>query len=209
MKSLYFHIFIRILGGGAGKRLCVLGASGGVGTLAVQMAKAENMEVTATCSTNSVQMVKDLGADYVIDYRKDNLTEKFTDKSYDIILDAAGLGPDYSRTLPWQFSQYITLVPPVLNDTDNYGLFLGTLKSGFTFVQNNFQTIFGGKGFLKWGFFVPAPQGIEFLKRLVENGKIKTIIDSEYDFNSMKEAYQKVAGGHLRGKVMVKVKDNE
>lgn len=202
-----FHFSIQNTGGGAGKRLCVLGASGGVGTLAVQMAKAENMEVTATCGTDSVQLVKDLGADYVIDYRKDNLTEKFTGKTYDIILDAAGQGPDYARKFPWQFGQYITLVPPVLNDTDNYGLFLGTIKSGLTFVQNNVQTLCGGKGTLKWGFFIPANHGIEFLKRLVENGQMKSIVDSVYDFNSMKEAYQKVADGHLRGKVMVRVKE--
>lgn len=186
-----------------------MGASGGVGTIAVQIAKAENMEVTATCSTNSVQMVKDLGADYVIDYRKDNLAEKFTGKTYDMILDAAGLGPDYANSLPWQFSQYITLVPPVLNDTDNYGLFFGTIKSGLTLVQNNLQTIFGGRGLLKWGFFVPASHGIAFLKRHVDDGKLKPIIDSVYEFNSTKEAYQKVKDGHLRGKVMVKVKEEQ
>lgn len=186
-----------------------MGASGGVGTLAVQMAHAENMIVTATCGTDSVELVKSLGADVVIDYRKDNLTEKFTGQSYDIILDAAGLGADYATKMPWKFSQYITLQPPVANDTDNYGLVFGSLKSAFTFVTSNVQTICARRGLLKWGFFVPAPQGIEFFRKHVENGQIRPIIDSVYDFDLMKEAFKKVAGGHLRGKVVVKVKSQD
>lgn len=183
-----------------------MGASGGVGTIAIQIAKAENMKITATCGTDSVQMVKDLGADRVIDYRKENLTEAFRGQSFDIILDSAGLGPDYARQFPWKFSQYITLQPPLLNDTDNYGLIIGTIKSALTLVTQNIQTIYGDQGSLKWGVFEPAPQGIEYLRKLVEAGKMKPIIDTVYEFDSTKEAFQKVADGHLRGKVIVKVK---
>lgn len=193
-------------GGGSGKRVCILGASGGVGTLAVQIAHAENMIVTATCGTDSVELIKNLGADVVYDYRKDNLTEKFKGKTFDIILDAAGLGADYASKMPWNFSQYITLQPPVANDTDNYGLVFGSLKSAFTFVSNNVRTICTHCGTLKWGFFVPSPHGIEFIRKHVENGKVRSITDSVYDFDSMKEAFRKVADGHLRGKVVVKVK---
>lgn len=183
-----------------------MGASGGVGTLAVQIAHAENMIVTATCGTDSVELIKSLGADTVIDYRKDNLTEKFTGQTFDIILDAAGLGADYATEMPWDFSSYITLQPPVANDTDQYGLIFGSFKSAFTFVSSNVKTIYARRGTVKWGFFVPAPQGIEFIRKHVENGKIRPVIDSVYDFDLMKEAYHKVAGGHLRGKVVVKVK---
>lgn len=90
ISQIFHPIFSLRKGGGKGKRICVLGASGGVGSTAVQIAKAEGMHITATCSTNSVQMVKDLGADYVIDYRKDDLNEKFRGLTFDIILDAAG-----------------------------------------------------------------------------------------------------------------------
>lgn len=197
---------INLSGGGSGKRVCILGASGGVGTLAVQIAHAENMIVTATCGTDSVDLVKSLGADTVIDYRKDNLTEKFTGQSYDIILDAAGLGADYATKMPWKFGQYITLLPPVANDTDKYGLIFGSFKSAFTFLSGNARTLCARRGLLKWGFFVPAPQGIEFIRNHVENGKIRPVLDSVYDFDLMKEAFQKVADGHLRGKVIVKVK---
>lgn len=171
------------------------------------MAKAEGMIITATCGTSSVQTVRNLGADRVIDYRTEDLNEVFRGKTFDIILDAAGQGPDYATKLPWKFGQYITLNPPLLNDTDNLGLIFGSLKSAATLLQSNVKTLYGYNGFLKWGFFVPASQGIEYLKGLVESGQLKPIIDSVYEFNSTKKAFEKVAGGHLRGKVLVKVKE--
>lgn len=185
-----------------------MGASGGVGTIAVQLAKAEEMIITATCSTSSVQLVKDLGADHIIDYKTQDLKEAFRGLSFDIIFDAAGLGPDYATTLPWNFNQYITLAPPLLNNTDMNGLFFGTIKSALNLIQSNIQTIYGYKGLLKWGFHVPAPQGIQYFLRQVESGKIKPIIDTVYEFHETKKAFEKVAKGHLRGKVIVKVKND-
>lgn len=193
-------------GGGEGKRLCILGASGGVGTIAVQIAKAENMIITATCSTKSVQMVKDLGADFVIDYTKDDVNEQFRGRSFDLILDCAGLGPEYATKVPWKFDQYITLTFPFLNNTDTDGLIFGSVKSLLSLLQSNVQTISDYSGLLKWGFFVPAPQGIEYLKKQVQRGTLKPIVDSVFEFASMKEAFMKVANGHLRGKVIVKIK---
>lgn len=193
-------------GGGKGTRLCILGASGGVGTIAVQIAKAEGMNITAVCSTSSVQKVKDLGADRVIDYKKENIDEAVRGEKFDIILDAGGLGTDYATELPWKFRQYISLEPPVLNNTDASGILLGSIKSAISLIRSNIKTITSRGGLLKWGFFIPAPQGIEYLRKLVENGQIKPIVDSIYEFDSMKEAFEKVAKGHLRGKVIVKVK---
>lgn len=183
-----------------------MGASGGVGTLAVQMAKAENMEVTATCSTDSVQMVKDLGADHVFDYLKDNLKEKFSGQSYDIVLDAAGLGSSYATELPWKFGKYITLNSPLLINFDANGVFLGSMQNFFSFTGSNIRTIYHCRGVLKYGYFQVAPKGIEYFNKLIEDGKIKPVIESTFEFSEMKEAYQKVANGHLRGKVIVKVK---
>lgn len=187
--------------------MCILGASGGVGTLAVQMAKAENMIITATCGTDSVQLVKDLGADRVIDYRTEDVGEAVRDQTFDIILDAAGQGPDYATKLPWKFSQYITLQPPLLNDTDAYGLVFGSIKTALSLLKSNVKTIYGYRGLLKYGFFIPAPQGIEYLKKLVDSGQLKPIIDSIYKFDLTKEAFEKVERGHLRGKVIVKIKE--
>lgn len=164
------------------------------------------MIITATASTDAIELVKELGADRVIDYKKDNVSEEVRGKKYDIIFDAAGLGPDYATTLPWKFSQYITLQPPVLNNTDTSGIIVGSIKSALTLIKQNAKTIYGYRGLLKWGFFIPASNGIEYLQRLVENGRLRPIIDTTYDFESTKEAFEKVAKGHLRGKVIVKVK---
>lgn len=193
-------------GGGKGKHLCILGASGGVGSLVVQMAKAEGMIITATCSTNSVEMVKELGADYIVNYAKDDIDEKFRDQFFDVILDCAGLGSPYATKLPWKFSQYITLTSPMANNIDSNGIFLGSMKSGWNLLKYNVQTIYGHEGVVKWGYFRPEPQGIEYFKNLVENGKLKPITDSVYEFSSMKEAFEKMAKGHVRGKIIVKVK---
>lgn len=172
------------------------------------MAKAEEMIVTATCSTNSVQLVKDLGADHVIDYRTQDLKEAFRGLSFDVILDAAGLGPNYATTLPWTFNQYITLLPPLMNNTDANGLVFGMIKSTFNLIESNILTIYRYKGLLKWGFFVPLPQGIQYFQKQVESGKIKPIIDTVYEFDETKKAFEKMAQGHMRGKLIVKVKND-
>jgi len=193
-------------GGGKGKSVCILGASGGVGTLAVQMMKAENINVTATCSTSAIPLVRSLGADKIIDYTLPNATEQFRGLSFDIILDSAGLGAEYANKVPWQFTEYITLFPPLLRNIDSNGILVGSLASLNTLLNNNLETLSRRKGFIMWGLYTPAPQGIEYLTKLAEAGKLKPVIDSVYEFKDMKSAYQKVIKGHLRGKVIVKIK---
>lgn len=179
-----------------------------MGTIAVQMMKAENVNITATCSTNAMPLVRRLGADNVIDYTATNATEQFRGLSFDIILDSAGQGAEYASKLPWQFSEYITLFPPLLRNIDSNGVVVGSLKSLNSLLNNNLETLAKHKGFIMWGIFTPAPQGIEYLSKLAEAGKLKPIIDSVYEFEDMKAAYQKVIKGHLRGKVIVKIKRN-
>lgn len=206
LPFLLFEDFFSLAGGGQGKNVCILGASGGVGTIAVQMMKAENVNVTATCSTSAIPLVKSLGADNVIDYTAPDAAEQFRGLSFDIILDSAGQGPEYATKVPWKFSEYITLYPPLLRNIDSNGIVLGFLNSLNSLLNNNLQTLWSYKGITMWGLFTPAPQGIEYLTKLAEAEKLKPIIDSVYDFNDMKDAYQKVIKGHLRGKVIVKIK---
>lgn len=196
----------KLAGGGKGKSVCILGASGGVGTIAVQMMKAEKVNITATCSTNAMPLVRRLGADNVIDYTAANATEQFRGLSFDIILDSAGQGAEYANKLPWQFSEYITLFPPLLRNIDSNGIVVGSLESLHSLLNNNLETLSRRNGFIMWGIFTPAPQGIEYLTNLAEAGKLKPIIDTVYEFKDMKAAYQKVIKGHLRGKVIVKIK---
>lgn len=186
--------------------MCILGASGGVGTIAVQMMKAENVNITATCSTNAMPLVRRLGADHVIDYTAPNATEQFRGLTFDIILDSAGQGAEYATKMPWQFGEYITLFPPLLRNIDSNGIVVGSLESLNSLLNNNLKTLSLRKGITMWGIFTPAPQGIEYLSELAEAGKLRPIIDSVYEFKDMKAAYQKVIKGHLRGKVIIKIK---
>ncbi|KAJ6646026.1 Reticulon-4-interacting protein 1, mitochondrial [Pseudolycoriella hygida] len=194
-------------GGGKGKSVCILGASGGVGTIAVQMMKAENVNVTATCSTSAIPLVQSLGADNIIDYTKPNATEQFRGLTFDIILDSAGQGPAYAAKVPWQFGEYITLFPPLLRSIDSNGIVLGSLESLNSLLNENLEMLSKHKGFIMWGIFTPAPQGIDYLTKLAKEDKLKPIIDSVFEFKDMKAAYQKVIKGHLRGKVIVKIKE--
>lgn len=151
-------------------------------------------------------MVKDLGADYVIDYTADDVADQFAGKKYDVILDCAGVGAAYATKYKWKFGQYITLSPPLLNNTDNYGLIIGSLKSGVTLLGDNAKTLWKRKGLMKWGIFVAATQGIEYFNRHVARGNVKPVVDTVFRFNETYDAYRKVSGGHLRGKVVVQMK---
>lgn len=214
-------------GGGAGKRICVLGAAGGVGSIAVQMAKAENVEVVASCSANAVQLVEELGADHIIDYGSpDAMAEFAAHGPYDIILDCASLGPDYAKQVPWKFDQYITFTTPMLRNIDTFGLGVGLLKNAFNLLENNVHSIVNHRALIKWAYIVPAPHAIEYLKNLVERKQVSTqrerqhlrvqlywlnlsclqlnpLIDSVFSHDQTVDAYQKVIDGHLRGKVVI------
>lgn len=184
-----------------------MGATGGVGSIATQIGKAEGLEVVASCSTDAVAMVKNLGADHVIDYTAKDAITQFCDLGpYDIILDCAGKGLDYATQIPWKFDQYITFTSPVLKNVDTNGLGLGFFKNIANLLESNIQSITKHRAFSKWAYFVPAPQGIEYFKKQVERGKITPCVDSVFDFDATSDAYMKIANGHLRGKVILKVK---
>lgn len=158
-----------------GKRVCILGASGGVGSIAVQIAKAENAEVTATCSRDAVSMVEKLGADFIIDYTNSDSTEMLrTTGPYSLVLDCAGRGSEtkYWTQIPCSFAQYITLSPPVLKNFDSHGLVLGSFKSIFNLVGSNAHSIVSNQALVKWPLFVPVQQGFEYLTNLVDNKKV-------------------------------------
>lgn len=194
-------------GGGRGKRICILGASGGVGTIATQIAKAENLEIVATCSKDALKMVESLGANYVIDYKDSESNDLLRDLGpFDIVLDCAGLGDEYATKLPTKFDQFITFSSPMLRNIDSNGIGMGFFKNIANLLESNVQTLTKYRALSKWAYFVPAPQGIEYLKKQVDRNKIIPVIDSVWDFNATNDAYQRVADGSLRGKVILKIK---
>ncbi|KAH8412042.1 hypothetical protein KR222_007522, partial [Zaprionus bogoriensis] len=191
-------------GGGANKRVLVLGGSGGVGTLAVQMLKSQGVQVLATCSENAVEMVRCLGADYVVDYANPAAMEELCSFApYDIVLDCAGQGGQQAAELKYDFRQYITFSSPLLANIDKQGLCLGALQNVSELLQSNAKAVTQRGGVVKWGYFYPAAHGIEFLQRLVERRKLIPQIDSTFGYAELPKAFERMQQGHLRGKVVV------
>lgn len=195
-------------GGGANKRVLVLGGSGGVGSLAIQILHAQGAQVLATCSENAVQMVRCLGADYVVDYTNPLDMEQLSNYApYDIVLDCAGQGGQHASDLKFDFRQYITFSSPLLANIDKQGLCLGALQNVSDLLQTNAKTVSQRGGLVKWGYFYPAAHGIQFLQRLVERRKLIPQIDSSFEFTELPKAFERMKDGHLRGKVVVNLKN--
>jgi NADPH:quinone reductase-like Zn-dependent oxidoreductase len=172
----------------SGKRVLVNGASGGVGTFAVQIAKALGAtEVTGVCSTRNLDLVRQLGADQVIDYTQTDFTR--TGQRYDLILDAIGNRSvaDCRRALT---PQGICAV------------------AGFTTMASLFQIIlFGSWGGPKMSSFLANPnqQDLLILKALVETGKVVPLIDRTYPLAETADAIRYLETGRARGKVVIAV----
>ncbi|XP_033216790.1 reticulon-4-interacting protein 1, mitochondrial [Belonocnema kinseyi] len=185
------------------KRVLVLGGSGGVGTLAIQMLKAWNMHVITTCSSDAVNVLEKIGADVVIDYKEDRADEKLVcEGPYDIILDCANQGPDVIKAKGYPHYTYITLNSPLLKNIDERGFISGTVKNVGDFVKYNFPSK-ENKGFVKWGFFAPSKTGLDALQKFVENGQLVSVVKKVYPFQELPRAYERIAQGHLRGKLVV------
>lgn len=173
-----------------GQKVLINGASGGVGTFAVQIAKSFGAEVTGVCSTRNVEILQSLGADYVIDYSKERFTEN--NQSYDLILGVNGRHPlsDYKRSLnrngifvhvggsEAQMFQAMTL-GAWISKTSNK-------KMGIVLQRANQKDLI-------------------FMKELIETGKVKPVIDKQYKMNEVSEAFRYFEQGHAQGKVVIKI----
>lgn len=167
-----------------GDHLLIYGASGSVGTYAVQLAKYLGAEVTGVCSTSNTELVKDLGADHVIDYTREDFTKN--GMVYDVIFDAVGKShvADSVKCLK-KGGTYLQVVstPDV------------SLKMGWISMRTG-QRLIGGKA-------APNTENLKFLIKLSENGDIKPQIDRTYSLEEIVEAHRYVEGGHKKGNVVV------
>jgi NADPH:quinone reductase-like Zn-dependent oxidoreductase len=179
--------FIRDLAGvQPGQKVLINGASGGIGTFAVQLAKYYDAEVTGVCSTPNIQLVKSLGADEVIDYTRDDFTKNRA--AYDVIFDAVGKSsfPRCRRAL-----------------TKN-GIYMDTLPKISTFFFMAWTSRFGTKQVKMEG--APAKlENLQALKDLVEAGALTTVIDRRFPLEQIVEAFEYVEGGHKKGNVVIQV----
>ncbi|KAK0178199.1 hypothetical protein PV328_002173 [Microctonus aethiopoides] len=189
------------------KKVLVLGGSGGVGTLAIQLAKAWNLKVIATCSGDAMETVEKLGADMVINYRENDAKSQLINEGpYDIILDCCNTGVEYVQENGCRFNTYITLNSPLLKNIDNHGFIFGNVKNLGDLIKNNIP-INNKNGSVKWGYFIPSTTGINVLQKFVENKQIVPVIDQVYDFQDLPQAYKKALDGHLRGKIVIDMKN--
>ena len=178
----------------AGQRVLINGASGGVGTFAVQIGKYLGADVTGVCSTRNVELVKSIGADRVIDYTKEDFTG--FPEQYDVILDCIGnkslsacariltpngrcimIGAPHDMTIP------ALLALPV----KGLGMSLFTKQKAIFFVAKS------------------SKDDLTLLGELIATGKLKPVIDREYRLDEASEAMHHLEGGHARGKVVVTV----
>ncbi|MFC1978578.1 NAD(P)-dependent alcohol dehydrogenase [Chloroflexota bacterium] len=170
----------------SGQKILIYGASGSVGTFAVQLAKNYGAEVTGVCSTTNLEMVKSLGADKVIDYTAEDFTK--SGETYDIILDAVG------KT---SFSRCKGLL-------ENKGAYLSTVPTFALFVQKLWTLVVGGKK-IRFAPLSDKAEDLVFLTKLIEEGKLKAVIDKIYPWEEIVEAHAYVDKGHKKGNVAITV----
>jgi len=170
----------------AGQKVLVLGASGGVGTFAVQIAKALRAEVTGVCSTKNVEMVRKIGADHVVDYTREDFTRG--DVRYDLMLDTIG-------------NRSLRACRRVLAPKAVY-VFIGGRMSHLAasmiagpFVSQDVKAVVAKR----------SSADLEFLSGLIEAGKVTPVIDRTYKLSEVRNAIGYLEEGHARGKIVITV----
>jgi NADPH:quinone reductase-like Zn-dependent oxidoreductase len=178
----------------SGQKVLINGASGSVGTFAVQLAKYFGAEVTGVCSTTNLELVKSLGADKVIDYTKEDFTR--TGQTYDTILDAVGKS-SFSRCK---------------GSLKQGGVYLTTVLTLAIYPQMLWTSRIGSKRAMTAGTGLrPSSEKTKdllFLKELIEAGEIKSVIDRRYPLEQTAEAHRYVEEGHKKGNVVITVEHN-
>lgn len=171
-----------------GMKVLINGASGGVGTFAVQIAKAYGAEVTGVCSTRNMDLVRSLGADFVIDYSQEDFTHG--QKRYDLILD---------NVASHSFSEMIRVLTPEGKVVPNSG----HAGMGYVFKALLFSPFIRQLG----SMYVSVANGNDLrqIKEWLETGKVKPAIDRTYPLNKTPEAFRYLQKEHARGKVVITV----
>jgi NADPH:quinone reductase-like Zn-dependent oxidoreductase len=177
-----------------GQKVLINGASGGVGTFAVQIAKSFDAEVTAVCSTRNLETAHSIGADHVIDYTKEDFTKN--EQRYDLILAVNGYHPilDYRRALSPE-GIYISAGGSMAQIIQV--MLLGPLLSRI-----------GSKKLFFMGIAKTNQKDLVFIRDLLEAGRIKPVIDRRYQLSEVPEAMRYLVEEHSRGKVVITLEHN-
>ena len=171
-----------------GQRVLIFGASGSLGTYAVQLARHFGAEVTGICSTTNLEMVRSLGADKVIDYTKEDFTQ--SGETYDIIFDTVGKSP---------FSG-------CLNSLNKKGFYLRAVHMTLSpLLHGLWVSLTSGKKVIG-GVAGEKTEDLVFLRDLIKAGELKPVIDRTYPLEEMAEAHRYVETGRKKGNVAITVK---
>ncbi len=170
-----------------GQKILIYGASGGVGNYAVQLAKSFGAEVTGVCSTKKVEFVRSLGADKVIDYTKEDFTKN--NEIYDIIYDTIGSSP----------------FPGSKRSLKKDGIYVTTTFGIPRLLQMQWLKLTSSKKAVS-GLTEEKAEDLVFIRELIENGKLKSVIDRTYPLEQTAEAHRYVETGHKKGNVAITLK---
>jgi NADPH:quinone reductase-like Zn-dependent oxidoreductase len=179
-----------------GQKVLINGASGGVGTFAVQIAKSFGADVTGVCSTRNIDLVRSLGADHVVDYTKEDFTK--SDQKYDVILDnVANHSLTDCRRVLKPNGAYVLIGG---GGTDEQGLLGGLAKALKASLLAKFVS-------QKMGMMMaePSNKDLTLLADMMQSGKLKPVIDRTYKLEQVPDAIRYVEQGHARGKVVITV----
>jgi len=173
------------------QKVLINGASGGVGTFAVQIAKAFGAEVTGVCSTRNVELVRSIGADHVIDYTQEDFTQ--SGQRYDLILD---------QVANHSLSECRRALTPQGTHIPNSG------HAGMGYIVKALVTSLFVRQQGRPYIAIPNNEDLVVLKELIEAGKITPVIDRTYPLSETPEAFRYLNEGHARGKVVISVEPN-
>ncbi|KAK3017473.1 hypothetical protein RJ639_006423 [Escallonia herrerae] len=180
---------VKLDGSGPLKNILITAASGGVGHYAVQLAKLGNTHVTATCGARNVDLVKSLGADEVLDYKTPDgaALKSPSGQKYDAVIHCA-------TYIPWStFEPNLSAKGKVIDLTPLPSTFCNYAMQKLTFSKKQIEPL----------LMVPKGENLDFLVKLVKEGKLKTVIDSKHPLSKAEDAWAKSMDGHATGKIIV------
>jgi NADPH:quinone reductase-like Zn-dependent oxidoreductase len=169
-----------------GQKVLINGASGSIGTFAVQLAKYFGAEVTGVCSTKNIELAKSLGADKVVDYTKEDFTR--TGDTYDIIFDTVGKS---------SFAHCRMALKPE-------GKYIATVMN-LKLILQSFLTKFGNRKKAIFAMSLNKTEALDFIRTLIEEGRLKTIIDRQFSLEELPAAHEYVEKGHKQGNVVISI----
>ena len=188
------------------KKVFIQGGAGGVGTTAIQLFRYWGSNISSTCSEGNIELLKSLGVNEIIDYRRNSFQEAL--KDYDLVYDLLGDSvldnsiEECCKVLKKDASShYITLTHPFIKTMDSKGLFLGIPHA--LLLRQKLKAAYKPIN-VHWSIYRPSLSGLQELTYLAEENIIKPVIDSTFSLSEIAKAHEKVATGHSSGKVVIR-----